>query len=85
MATDSTAWAIEVCEKNFNLLVSEAGKGYTKAQIQAKIPAYEGGFFLRDPTSKLDCCFFLLEAFEKLYRFRFVADGKSPLQEVIKL
>jgi hypothetical protein len=82
---DSTAWAIEVCEANFSLLISEAGRNHTKEQIRAKIPAYEGGFFLRDPSSKLDCQFFTPEAFTKLYRFRLVHDGKSPLQEVIRI
>lgn len=82
---DNTAWAIAVCEANFSLLISEAGRSHTKAQIQAKIPVYEGGFFLRDPSSKLDCCFFLPEAFAKLYKFRFVHDGRSPLQEVSRI
>lgn len=82
---DNTAWAIEVCQLNFSLLISEAGLNHTKEQIQAKIPVYEGGFFLRDPSSKLDCQFFLPEAFAKLYKFRFAHDGKAPLQEVIRL
>lgn len=82
---DTTAYAIEVCEANFNLLISESGRSHTKEQIQAKIPVYEGGFFLRDPSSKLDCQFFLAEAFVKLYKFRFVHDGKNPLQEVVRL
>ena len=82
--SDNIAYAIAVCEANFSLLVSEAGRNHSKEQIRAKLPVYENGYFLRDPNSKLDCQFFLPEAFEKLYEFRFVYDG-NPLQEVIRI
>ena len=83
--SDSVAYAISFNEANFNLLISEAGKNHTKEQIRAKMPVYEGGYFLRDPASKLDCQFFLREAFEKLYEFRFKDDGKTPLLEVVRI
>lgn len=82
---DDAAYAIPAIESNFCLILSECGGKQTKGQIEAKIPAYEGGFFVRDPKAKWDCQFFTSEAFYTMYKFRFDYDEKTPLQEIVRI
>lgn len=83
---DTPACAIAVTEDNVNLILSEAGKKHTRADIEAWLREFGAGYFLRDPSnSALDCQFFHPLIFATHYKFKNPQDDRILFQEVIRI
>lgn len=69
------AYAIFICDENEQAILSEAGTSFDKGLLSAWRRHIEGGYFVRDPDSPLDCCLFEDKEFQQLYFFTTPLDG----------
>lgn len=64
------AHAIAITEENVRgVIQSEAGSYYNLETALKWLEEHEEGWFLRDPSSPLDCEFFMPEVFNEMYMF----------------
>jgi hypothetical protein len=64
------AHAIAITEENVRgVIQSEAGPSFDLEKALQWLEEHEEGWFLRDPSSPLDCEFFMPEVFNQMYIF----------------
>jgi len=66
------AYAMAITEENIRgIILSEAGPKYDLDVALAWLAEYEVGWFVRDPSTVLDCSFYTPEIFAEMYVFLF--------------
>ena len=64
------AYAIAITEENIRgIILSEAGTKYDLDVALRWLEESEVGWFVRDPSTVLDCSFYTPEIFETMYAF----------------
>ena len=63
------AYVCRVTEENMPAIASEFGKGWDRDKVVRWLEVHEEGYFLRDPSSVLDCNFFVPAVFYRMYMF----------------
>lgn len=78
------AVAIKVTKENLSVIASEAGKHYTREQIEGWLTDHHSGYFIRDDSSAFDCQMMVDNVFFGIYMF--MHDDESNLfRRIIKL
>ena len=78
------ACVVVVKPENFQAIMSEAGRNFDRAFLEAWIAKEENGYFLRDETSPLDCYLIEESKFLQMYMFE-RCDPNVLFRHVIKL
>lgn len=79
------AYAVEITEANIRgVICSEAGRAFDLDLALRWLEEHEGGWFLRDEGSPLDCHFFMPEVFAEMYAFTSFDDG-AIFKHVVKI
>lgn len=79
-----TAYAVAITEDNiYGIIRSEAGSDFNLAVALDWLTEHGEGWFLRDPSTVLDCSFFATEIFLEMYKFT-SNDQQSLLRAVIQ-
>lgn len=77
-----TAYAIAITEENVRgIILSEAGSKYDVDGALHWLATYGEGWFVRDPSTVLDCSFYTPEIFEQMYTF-ISADEHSIMRHI---
>ena len=78
------AWAAVIKEENYQAILSESAGSFDLAFLEAWIVENGEGYFIRDPSSPLDCCLFPESDFVKLYLFQ-GGDVDALFRPIIKI
>lgn len=79
----SGAYACRISEENFKAIASEK-PDFDRDQTLEWLEHNGQGYFLRDPSTNLDCGYFVDEVFFQMYMFN-EADPETLFRRVLKI